>query len=478
MRRLIVVATVALMVLVAGGAAADTFALRLVSQTNTTITVAWDPQPGYGYLFSSGGVLRSRTNDPSRTSVRFAKVSPPSYDVDVIAKGANGHYPGVTPPPPVATIKQTIVSGAVLSGVVNWRAVYDGNGDGVEDDPGSVRFLVDGIQVLSETNPPFGDTENFWNSTSVSNGSHAFRVDAVNSSGTQVATNTVNATVTNGTPPPPPGDTTCPLPAYPDAGCTGVPAGTTLTPSGSLTISTAGTVVNGLEITGNVVVNAANVTIRNTRIHSNGMWVIDNNSTGLVVEDSEIINRPVSGQNNCHNAIGDANFTVRRTEITGCENGMNVGAPGNITFTDNWIHDLDTTGPSYVFGSSPHTDGIQFPFGDASNIVIRHNTIDPVPGNSGATSAIIMTGENGPESSVWVEDNYIDGRGASTAIYAPRVQTHDVYINRNHMYKGVYGQYTFCVKLGVTVTEFNGNSDAGTGAAVSPDNGVGGGCTN
>ena len=36
----------------------------------------------------------------------------------------------------------------------------------------------------------------------------------------------------------------CPLPAYPDASCTGVPAGTTLTPSGSLTITTAGTVIN------------------------------------------------------------------------------------------------------------------------------------------------------------------------------------------------------------------------------------------
>jgi len=187
----------------------------------------------------------------------------------------------------------------------------------------------------------------------------------------------------------------------------------------------------------------------------------------------------VSGQNNCHVGIGSSNFTVRRTEITGCENALDVGSPGNVTLTDSYIHDLDITGPSYVFGTSgPHTDGIQFPFGGASNIVIRHNTIDPVAGNSGATSAIIMTGENGPESSVWVEDNYIDGRGASTAIYAPRAQTHDVYINRNKMYKGVYGQYTFCVRPGTTVTEFNGNRDAGTDAPISADNGVGGGCTN
>ena len=63
--------------------------------------------------------------------------------------------------------------------------------------------------------------------------------------------------------------------------------------------------------------NAPNVTIRGRGSGPNSMWVIDNNSTGLVVEDSEIVNRPVAGQNNCHNGIGDGNFTVRRSEITG-----------------------------------------------------------------------------------------------------------------------------------------------------------------
>jgi hypothetical protein len=316
------------------------------------------------------------------------------------------------------------------------------------------------------------------NTTTIANGSHTFGARAYDAAGN--IGNAQNATVTvSNTTTPPSGNPACPLPAFPDATCTGVPPGTTLAPSGSLTISTAGTVIDGRDITGQVVVNAPNVTIRNTRIRSNSMFVIDNNSTGLLVEDSEIINRPVSGQNNCHVGIGSSNFTVRRTEITGCENALDVGSPGNVTLTDSYVHDLDVTGPSYVFGTSgPHTDGIQFPFGNAGNIVIRHNTIDPVAGSSGGTSAIIMTGENGPEFSVWVEDNYIDGRGASTAIYAPRVQTHDVYINRNKMYKGVYGQYTFCVRLGTTVTEFNGNRDAGTDALISADNGVGGGCTN
>jgi hypothetical protein len=270
-------------------------------------------------------------------------------------------------------------------------------------------------------------------------------------------------------------------PASPGGLHVGVPPGTALTPSGGMTISTAGAVINARDISGQVVVRAPNVTIRNSRIRSNAMWAVDNNSTGLVIENSEIINRPTSGQPNCHNGIGDSNFTVRQTEITGCENGMNISAPGNVTFTDNYIHDLDRTGPSYVFGNSPHTDGIQVQEG-ASNFVIRHNWIDPSPGG-GATSGIIMCGsphcaDGGGHSNAlfWVEDNYIDGRGASYAYYAPRNQTHDGYVNRNRMLKG-YG-YTACVRLGVTVTTFNGNQDAISGAPLSPDNGAGGSCSN
>ena len=57
-----------------------------------------------------------------------------------------------TPPPTTGTVTQTIANGATLSGVVNWRAVYDRNGDGVEDDPGTIEFRVDGTLVLTEIN--------------------------------------------------------------------------------------------------------------------------------------------------------------------------------------------------------------------------------------------------------------------------------------------------------------------------------------
>jgi hypothetical protein len=144
-----------------------------------------------------------------------------------------------------------------------------------------------------------------------------------------------------------------------------------------------------------------------------------------------------------------------------------------VTFVDNYVHDLDTVGPSYVWGNDPHTDGLQLSPG-ADNIVVRHNWIDPSPGG-GVTAPIIM-GVNGSQSNVWIEDNYLDGRGASYALYANRSASTNVFINRNRMLKG-YG-YTACVRLGVTVTEFSGNVDHLTGAPITPDNGSDGGCTN
>ncbi len=254
-----------------------------------------------------------------------------------------------------------------------------------------------------------------------------------------------------------------------------MPAGTVLTPSGGMTIGTAGAVINARDISGPVVVNAPNVTIRNSRIRTNAFLPIRSNSTGLVVEDSELFDQSAAGQVKCHHAIAFGGYTVRRTEIRGCENGADM-SEGNVVFEDNFVHDLDIVGPSHVFGNSgPHTDGIQA-FEGARNLRIRHNWIDPTSGG-GATSAIIMFDVGGtPNSNFRIEDNYLDGRGASYALYAPRRPTTNVFINRNRMLGG-FG-YTACVRLGVTVAEFNGNRDAITGALIAPDNGAGGSCSN
>jgi hypothetical protein len=274
----------------------------------------------------------------------------------------------------------------------------------------------------------------------------------------------------NPAPTPPGGGSPNPSGGTPNESNTGVPPGTVLTPSGSMTITTAGAVISAREITGSVTVDAPNVTIRNSRIVSNDFMAIRSNSTGLVVEDSEILDGPDTGQNNCHNGIGFGGYTARRVEIVGCENAADVGE-NNVVFVDNYVHDLDTDGPSYVWGNTPHTDGIQ---GNGSNVTISRNWIDPTPGDDG--NAVIFA--PGGSNNYVIADNYLDGRGTNYTIYAPRESGRSGNkINGNRMLRARYG-YTACARVGVTVNEFNGNRDAGTGAAIAPDDGAGGSCSN
>jgi hypothetical protein len=249
-------------------------------------------------------------------------------------------------------------------------------------------------------------------------------------------------------PPPPPGGSP-PLPpappsAFPDESNTGVPPGVALRSSAGITVSTPGAVIDGVDAPW-ISVDAPNVTIRNSLIRGG----IINRRTGLLVEDSTI-------DGNDGTAIVDADYTARRLEVTGTENAFQAG--DNVTLEDNWVHDLDTSGDA-------HTDGIQFS-GGAGNIVIRHNTIDPVPDSVDATSAIIMhTGGGAQNHDVRIEDNLLDGTGASVALYCPRQNASNIFINGNRMLKGVFGDYTDECMPG-HVTEFNDNVDAATGGPV------------
>ena len=205
-------------------------ALKVSAATQTSVTLAWtaskDDVAVAGYGLYVGGKRTADTTQPSATFASLQCGTTYALGVDAfdaagkrstVAELSTATSPCVSTPPPTttATLAQTIPSGATLSGSVSWRAVYDGNGDKVPDDPGSVRFLVDGKVMLTEQTMPFGDTAGFFASTSVANGPHTFLVQAVSDTGTVMASNTTTASVANTTestppPPPPTGDTTAP----------------------------------------------------------------------------------------------------------------------------------------------------------------------------------------------------------------------------------------------------------------------------
>jgi hypothetical protein len=218
----------------------------------------------------------------------------------------------------------------------------------------------------------------------------------------------------------PPTGTSCDLPGYPTAACTGVPAGwtPTTTINGDLVVTTPGTVIQDYLVTGTIDVRAADVTIRRTRVYGRIDNFLTNTVYGhLLIEDSEVVNPP--GQTyatTTEYSIGVANYTCRRCKIVGKVEGWRMGAAsfagaGPIVIEHSYA--LLLVSQEMCDTIDPHGDGIQAygsPFA-----TIHHNTIDqrsdpcptgpifiPDDGNAGAT----------------VTDNVVAGGGWSVRLAA------------------------------------------------------------
>jgi hypothetical protein len=95
---------------------------------------------------------------------------------------------------------------------------------------------------------------------------------------------------------------------YPDATNTGVPAGTSLTTTGSQTVTDDGTVLDGLEIKGTVTVAASDVTIENSRVVApaggSGSFAIllEEGADDFTIKDSEV-EGPASSKDGLESAV-------------------------------------------------------------------------------------------------------------------------------------------------------------------------------
>jgi hypothetical protein len=240
------------------------------------------------------------------------------------------------------------------------------------------------------------------------------------------------------TPPPPSGSTTtCPLPAYPGATCTGVPAGTSLSVvNGEMTVSADNAVVSGKDVRGCIVVTSVGVTIKNSKAQC--IYNADSRSANpansrLTIQDVEIVCGGVNAPNN--SGISGANYTVYRANVSDCENGFD--ADTDVSIYDSYIHDLYNAadGPN-----SPHTDGFQSAVG--SNIIISHNTIygfdagchPPNNGSCNGTSSINICNSTGSNCAgihnTTISDNLL--AGGTLTVYCPILSTTNFRLTNNH----------------------------------------------
>ena len=217
---------------------------------------------------------------------------------------------------------------------------------------------------------------------------------------------------------------------YPDENSTGVKAGAAMTKyNGTLHITTDNAVISNMEVTGDIIIDAKNVTLSNIKLISgtpyHALRVMDD-ATGFTLQDSEIDGRGTTG-----NAIYGFG-TFLRNDLHDVENGMNVWGPALVQ--GNYIHNLRNT------ESDPHYDGIQMTSG--KNIDIIGNTII---NDHDQTAAIGMGNTFGDLSDIKIDGNrlvgggytiYLDGRKGGGTVDDASIQ-----ITNNQIGGGKWGDY-------------------------------------
>lgn len=182
---------------------------------------------------------------------------------------------------------------------------------------------------------------------------------------------------------------------FPDASSTGVPTGTTLKPyKGPQVITKAGKVIDGKLVAGGLVIRAANVVIRNSRINGSVSTDEDSRRYSFSITDSEVHLGEVAGT-----GIGAVNFTVLRVEVTGGNRSMNCWKRCDVR--DSYVHGqmTDETG-------SYHESGIRM--GSYGKIV--HNTIScdapDVAPDAGCSAPLTGYGDFGPVRNMLIKRNF------------------------------------------------------------------------
>jgi hypothetical protein len=186
---------------------------------------------------------------------------------------------------------------------------------------------------------------------------------------------------------------------------TGVPPGLQLTRvDGDIDITEPGTILDSVDVHGQVVVLAPDVIIRNSIIRgddggTNG-GVIDAmaGEANLQVIDSELF---ATAPSPYVNGIMGSNFTLTRVDIHDVIDQVHV-VGDNVTITRSWLHDNLHYDEDPVHDGGPsHDDNVQIQIG--RNITIQDSSL------SGAWNAVVqITQDRGEVADVTLRNNEVD----------------------------------------------------------------------
>jgi len=190
---------------------------------------------------------------------------------------------------------------------------------------------------------------------------------------------------------------------FPDETTTGVAPGTILEASGSITVKTPGAVIENKEIFGVVVIEANNVTIRNSRVvrqsATDRYGISTGDSEGTRIEDVEIDGGMLgSGAGTGDIGVCCSSYVMQRANVHGFRTGAHMGS--NVTIESSYFHDNLPTGTIHKVSVAAH---------GGSDLVVRGNHLDISA--QAVSSALSFYGDFGPIVNVLVEGNLFNTSG-------------------------------------------------------------------
>lgn len=184
----------------------------------------------------------------------------------------------------------------------------------------------------------------------------------------------------------------------PESGEVGLPARLELCPSGPMTVRTAGAVIDGWDVRGGIVVDAADVVVRRSRVTGDGSspYGIRTTEAGSArIEDTTITGDfPVAG-------IGEHRWTAERVEISGVTaDGAHLGS--GATLRNSWLH-------SFVPSAGVRAAALELRE-RAGDALVEGNRVEMGTGPGHRAAVLLTPAESGSgERDVVIRENVLGG---------------------------------------------------------------------
>ncbi|MFT3860677.1 hypothetical protein [Micropruina sp.] len=252
--------------------------------------------------------------------------------------------------------------------------------------------------------------------TGVSVSSYTAALASASTVGTSVVSDKPTSTVTAAT-----------TSTFPTDASTGVKSGSTLTRhDGNITVTTAGTVLENLDIHGFVTVKAKNVTIRNSIVRGGKQQgtqqglITNYGYDNLVIEDVDVKAEYPSVY---FDGIKGWDFTATRVHVVGNVDSVKIHGD-NVTVQDSLLEDTTyyASDPAQD-GGATHNDNIQILTG--TNLKITGNTIQ------GATNFAILGGAEQGDVNLTVTGNYLDGGHCTVKLQVKNSNSETAKVTKN-----------------------------------------------